>query len=53
MTAAAHNQAIADAYVDGFHHPDRFWAIVSSPERTAALLDQYGWRGVPAAARAA
>jgi 2-polyprenyl-6-methoxyphenol hydroxylase-like FAD-dependent oxidoreductase len=49
LAAAAHNQAIADAYADGFNHPDRFWEIMSSPARTAALLEEHGWQGVPAA----
>jgi 2-polyprenyl-6-methoxyphenol hydroxylase-like FAD-dependent oxidoreductase len=53
MAAAAHNQAIADAYVDGFHHPDRWWEIINSPERTAAFLRQFGWRGMPGTAKAA
>jgi 2-polyprenyl-6-methoxyphenol hydroxylase-like FAD-dependent oxidoreductase len=51
--AAMHNQAIADLYGDGFNHPDRFWEIASSAERTAALLKQYGWHGMPIATRAA
>jgi hypothetical protein len=41
MGAAARNQAIADAYADGFNHPDHFWEIVSSPEHTAAFLSQF------------
>jgi 2-polyprenyl-6-methoxyphenol hydroxylase-like FAD-dependent oxidoreductase len=38
LAAAARDQAIADVYAHGFSHPDRFWAIASSPERTAAFL---------------
>lgn len=38
LGAAARNQAVADAYGDGYCHPDRFWAIASSAERTAAFL---------------
>jgi len=53
FVAAAHNQAIADAYANSFNHPDKLWEIQSSPERTAALLTQVGWRGLPQAARAA
>jgi len=53
FVAAAHHQAIADAYANGFNHPDKFWEIQSSPERTAAFLTQVGWRGLPAAAQAA
>ncbi len=50
FAAAAHHQAIADAYANGFNHPDAFWAIQSSPEWTAAFLTQVGWRGMPATA---
>jgi hypothetical protein len=53
LFAAAHNQAIADAFVNGVHHPDRLSKIFSSPEHTAAFLRQFGWQGRPAAARAA
>src|SRR5262245_23319841 len=42
MAAASLDQTVADVYADGFHHPDRFWAIASSPERTAALLSGAG-----------
>jgi 2-polyprenyl-6-methoxyphenol hydroxylase-like FAD-dependent oxidoreductase len=53
MVAAAHNKAIADAYVEGFHHPDRWWEVMRSPERTAALLRKSGWQGMPGTAKAA
>jgi Styrene monooxygenase A putative substrate binding domain len=53
LVAAAYNKTIADAHATGFNHPDSFWEIVSSPERTAAFLTQCGWRGLPVAARAA
>jgi hypothetical protein len=53
MVAATQNQAIADAYVSSFHYPDRWWEIISSPERSAAFLEQFGWRGMPGAAKAA
>jgi 2-polyprenyl-6-methoxyphenol hydroxylase-like FAD-dependent oxidoreductase len=53
MVAAAHHKAIADAYVNAFNQPDAFWEILSSPERTGAFLEEYGWRGIPVAARAA
>jgi 2-polyprenyl-6-methoxyphenol hydroxylase-like FAD-dependent oxidoreductase len=52
LVAAAHNQAIADAFVNGANHPDRFWEMLSSAERTTAVLRRLGWRGM-AAARAA
>jgi hypothetical protein len=42
MVAAAHNQAIANAFVDSVNHPDRFWEIFSSAEGTAALIERYG-----------
>jgi hypothetical protein len=41
LGAATRDQAIANAYADGYNHPDRFWAIASSPERTAAFLEQF------------
>jgi len=53
MVAAAHDQAIANAFVQGVHHPDRFWEVFSTAEHTAAFLRQFGWQGMPAAARAA
>ena len=53
MVAAAHNKAVANAYADGFNHPDRWWEIISNAEQTAAFLRQCGWQGMPAAARAA
>jgi hypothetical protein len=49
LRAAGQHQAIANIYSDGFNHPDRFWAILSSAERTAALLREFGWEGMPAA----
>jgi hypothetical protein len=42
LAAAAQHKAIANVYADGFHNPARFWEIVSSPERTAALIEQFG-----------
>lgn len=45
MVAAAHNQSIANAFTNGVNHPDRLWAIVSSPERTAALIEDSESRG--------
>jgi len=48
LRAAGQRQAIANIYADGFNHPDRFWAIVSSAERTAALLREFDWQSTPA-----
>jgi Styrene monooxygenase A putative substrate binding domain len=42
LAAASEHQAVADLYGEGYSHPDRFWAIASSPERTAAFLSQFG-----------
>ena len=41
MQAASRHPEIANMYGDGFNHPDRFWTVASSPERTAALLAQF------------
>lgn len=41
LAAAAHNQAIADAYADGFANPLPTWELLQSPERVAALIDSY------------
>jgi 2-polyprenyl-6-methoxyphenol hydroxylase-like FAD-dependent oxidoreductase len=38
-------EAIADSYADGYNHPDRFWAIASSAERTAAFLRDMAGKG--------
>lgn len=38
LATASRNQAVADVYADGYTRPDRFWAIASSAELTAALL---------------
>jgi len=40
------------AKADGFHNAARFWEIVSSPERTTALIEQVEARrqGLPVAA---
>ena len=42
MAAAAQNQAIADALVDGFANPLPTWELLRRPERVAALLDTLG-----------
>jgi hypothetical protein len=44
LRAATTDQQVADAYAWGFNHPERFWAAVSSPERTAAFLDEIAGR---------
>ena len=45
LAAAAQHKGIANMYVDGFHNPARFWEIVSSPARTAALIEQFASPG--------
>ena len=40
LVAAAQNQAVADAFADGFRTPVRAWELLRSPERTAAFLDR-------------
>ena len=42
LAAAAQNQAIADAYADGFANPLPTWELLQSPARVAALLDTLG-----------
>ena len=49
--AAGRYQAIADAYGEGYNHPARFWAMVSSPERTAAFLGEVAEQGNSTAAK--
>jgi 2-polyprenyl-6-methoxyphenol hydroxylase-like FAD-dependent oxidoreductase len=41
LGTAARYQPIADLYGHGFNHPDWYWQIVSSPQRTEALLEQF------------
>jgi 2-polyprenyl-6-methoxyphenol hydroxylase-like FAD-dependent oxidoreductase len=38
---AAQHQPLADLYSLGFHHPDGWWRITSSPERTARLVADF------------
>ena len=38
LAGAAQQQRLADFYASGFNHPDRYWEVVSSEERTEALL---------------
>jgi len=42
LGAAAQHKSVANLYADGFHNPARFWELVSSPERIAALIEQVG-----------
>jgi hypothetical protein len=44
LVAASQNQAIADAYADGFANPLPTWELLRSPERVTALLDRLGAR---------
>ena len=48
LGTAARHQGVADLYCSGFQSPDRFWGIISSPERTTAMLDQFEAQGPPA-----
>jgi len=41
LVAASCHQALADFYAFGFNHPDRYWEIVSSEQRTESLLGQF------------
>jgi 2-polyprenyl-6-methoxyphenol hydroxylase-like FAD-dependent oxidoreductase len=41
LGAAAQNQAVADVFVNNYNQPRRAWDILSSPQRTAALLSRY------------
>ena len=48
LAGAAEQQRLADFYAFGFNHPDRYWEVVSSEERTDALLQQVaGGRAAP------
>ncbi len=38
LGAAAQHQAVADLYGDGFNHPDLYWQILTSEERTDAVI---------------
>jgi hypothetical protein len=41
LGAAARHPSVADLYASGFNHPDRLWGIISSADRTGALLDAF------------
>jgi hypothetical protein len=49
LVAATRDQRVADVYADGYNHPDRFWALASSAERTAAFLNEFGAGGAASA----
>jgi 2-polyprenyl-6-methoxyphenol hydroxylase-like FAD-dependent oxidoreductase len=40
LGVAAQHKVIANLYADALHNPARFWEILSSPERTVALIEQ-------------
>jgi 2-polyprenyl-6-methoxyphenol hydroxylase-like FAD-dependent oxidoreductase len=42
FVAAAQNQAIANAFADNFNHPKKQWAVLSSPDATAAFIASFG-----------
>ncbi len=50
MVAAARRQAIADEHVNNFDAPARNWAILATPEGTAAFLHRHGVVPAPALA---
>lgn len=49
LGAAWQEQAVADAFIDNFAHPDAMWRAIASPERAAAFV---AGRGAPAVALA-
>ena len=42
LVAAAQNQAVADAFVEGFNTPVQMWATLASPARAAVFLQRWG-----------
>ncbi len=40
LGGAAQHQKLADFYAFGFNHPDKYWEVISSEERTEALLQE-------------
>lgn len=50
MVAAAQYQPVADTFASIFEQPLSGWELLSSPDNTAAFLQQYGWQGMPAMA---
>jgi hypothetical protein len=47
FVAAAQNQAIANAFADNFNHPKKQWAVLSSPDATAAFIASFGAAPAP------
>jgi 2-polyprenyl-6-methoxyphenol hydroxylase-like FAD-dependent oxidoreductase len=41
LVAAARNQAVANAFADNFNHPKQQWAVLSSPDATAAFIGSF------------
>jgi 2-polyprenyl-6-methoxyphenol hydroxylase-like FAD-dependent oxidoreductase len=41
LGAMSQNRSLCDAYTRNFNHPDRQWAAVATPERTAAFIARY------------
>jgi hypothetical protein len=41
LVAAAQNPAIADAFADNFNDPKQQWAVLSSPDATAAFIASF------------
>ncbi|MBV9196620.1 MAG: hypothetical protein JO168_20980 [Solirubrobacterales bacterium] len=41
IMAMAENKPLCDAYTQNFNHPDRQWAAVATPERTAAFIARH------------
>jgi hypothetical protein len=39
--AAAQNQAIANAFADNFNTPKQQWAVLCSPDATAAFIESF------------
>ena len=47
LGAAWQDQAVADAFIDGFAHPDAMWRTLATPERAAAFLARAGSTPAP------
>jgi hypothetical protein len=41
LVAASQNRALADAFASNFNDPDRQWAVLSSPDATAAFIASF------------
>jgi hypothetical protein len=42
LGAAWQDEAVADAFVDNFAHPDAMWRAIATPVRAAAFLARFG-----------